>query len=149
MNLTLWVFPLSPCFPSLLAATSNSSSQYSIRPAFMFECVMSNENRLVWSVSNLAQDLWKFENDSVKVWFQRRSWLESPGKVGWGVEVSFCLEHKFKSFAKREYLVNLFLSIAVDEVSSNYILLVNLGTACELRGSYSGGETEQNCQVHR
>ena len=34
---TCWFFSFSPCLPLFLAATSNSSSQYSIRPAFRFQ----------------------------------------------------------------------------------------------------------------
>ena len=58
--------------------------------------------------------------------------MESPGKVGGGVEVTFGLEANPKDGAdpkalvKKKNLVNLFLSIAVDEVSSDYILLVDL-----------------------
>ena len=53
----------------------------------------------------------------------------------------FALSTNFSKFCRRDYLINLLLSIAVDEVSGNYILLVNLGTGCELRGPYQG-ETE-------
>ena len=134
---TCWFFSFSPCLPLLLAATSNSSCQHSIRPAFTFlQLVISHENVKASCNAN-KNHLWEIKNDLVKVLFERRFRLEGPGNVGRGVEVTFGLTRRPLFYACIwDYLLNLLLSIAVDEVSGNYVLLVNLVTACDCVSSW-------------
>ena len=60
----------------------------------------------------------------------------------------FALSTKLLKFCNiGDYLINLLLSKAVDEVPGNYILLVNLETFCDLRVGKLVKE-RQNCQIH-